>query len=80
MVALNIVAWPRAALPLELLAEVMRGGRSVAADGGFFVVGGHSVDDPEPKYGMVVVGRVTTSELMTIDAARPGDVLVLTNR
>jgi selenide, water dikinase len=78
VVALNIVAWPREALPLELLGEVLRGGRTVAADGGFFVVGGHSVDDPEPKYGMVVVGRVAMSELMTMDAARPGDVLVLT--
>lgn len=78
MVALNIVAWPREALPLELLGEVLRGGRSVAADGGFLVVGGHSVDDPEPKYGMVVVGRVATAELMTIDSAHPGDVLVLT--
>ncbi len=78
LVALNVTAWPRDTLPLELLADVLRGGREVAGRGGFHVVGGHTIDDPEPKYGMVVVGRATTSQLMTIDAARPGDVLVLT--
>jgi selenide,water dikinase len=78
LVALNIVAWPREQLPLELLADVLRGGRAAASDGGFIVVGGHSVDDPEPKYGMVVVGRAHPERLMTIDRAEPGDVLVLT--
>ncbi len=78
LVALNIVAWPRETLPLELLGDVLKGGRDVAAQGGFAIVGGHSVDDPEPKYGLVVVGRATTSDVMTIDAARPSDVLVLT--
>lgn len=77
-VALNIVGWPRDTLPLELLAEVLRGGRDVADSGGFVIVGGHTVDDPEPKYGMVVIGRVDRERMMTIDAARPGDVLVLT--
>jgi len=78
IVALNIAAWPRETLPLEMLAEVLRGGRSIAERGGFLVVGGHTVDDPEPKYGMVVVGRADPERLMTIDAARPGDALVLT--
>ncbi|MGH2759790.1 MAG: selenide, water dikinase SelD [Actinomycetota bacterium] len=78
LVALNIAAWPRETIPLELLADVLRGGRSVAEAGGFLVVGGHTVDDPEPKYGMVVVGRADPRRLMTIDAAKPGDVLVLT--
>lgn len=78
MVGLNIVAWPREALPLELLGEVLRGGRDVATQAGFAIVGGHSVDDPEPKYGLVVVGRAATGSVMTIDAARPGDALVLT--
>lgn len=78
LVALNISAWPSGELPLELLAEVLAGGRAVARDGGFAIVGGHTVDDPEPKYGMVVVGRAHPDRLMTIDAARPGDVLVLT--
>ena len=78
LVGLNIVAWPRDAIPLEVLGEVLKGGRDVATEGGFAIVGGHSVDDPEPKYGLVVVGRARTDEVMTIDAARPGDVLVLT--
>ena len=78
IVALNIVAWPREALPLELLGDVLRGGRDIADQGGFAIVGGHSVDDPEPKYGLVVVGRAATDRVMTIDAAQPGDVLVLT--
>lgn len=78
LVALNIAAWPRDSLPLELLAEVLRGGRSIAERGGFVIVGGHTVDDPEPKYGLVVVGRVDQQKIMTIDAARPDDVLVLT--
>jgi selenide,water dikinase len=76
--ALNIAAWPREALPLELLADVMRGGRDIADRGGFLIVGGHTVDDPEPKYGLVVIGRVDPRRIMTIDAARPGDVLILT--
>ncbi len=78
LVALNIAAWPRDTIPLELLADVLRGGRAAAEAGGFLVVGGHTVDDPEPKYGMVVVGRADPTHLMTIDAAKPGDVLVLT--
>jgi selenide,water dikinase len=78
LVALNIVAWPRETLPLELLGEVLLGGREVAQRGGFPIVGGHSVDDPEPKYGLVVVGRVANEHVMTIDRAAPGDVLLLT--
>ncbi|MEX2395295.1 MAG: selenide, water dikinase SelD, partial [Actinomycetota bacterium] len=78
IVGLNIVAWPRELLPLEMLADVLRGGRAAASDGGFLIVGGHSVDDPEPKYGMVVVGRAHPDRLMTIDRAEPGDVLILT--
>src|SRR5581483_850753 len=78
LVALNITAWPRETLPLQLLADVLLGGREVAKRGGFHVVGGHTIDDPEPKYGMVVVGRADANRLMTIDAAEPGDVLILT--
>jgi len=78
LVALNIVGWPRDALPLALLGEVLKGGLEVAQRAGFTVVGGHTVDDPEPKYGMVVIGRADPDKLMTIDAARPGDALVLT--
>jgi selenide,water dikinase len=78
VVALNLTAWPGATLPLSILAEVLRGGAAVAASAGCLVVGGHTIDDPEPKYGMAVVGLASPSRLFTIDAARPGDTLVLT--
>jgi selenide, water dikinase len=76
--ALNVVGWPREHLPLELLGDVLRGGADVARAAGAFVVGGHSVDDPEPKYGMVVIGEVHPERVVTIRGAMPGDALVLT--
>jgi selenide, water dikinase len=78
VVALNLTAWPGTTLSLDLLAEVLRGGASVCAAAGCLVVGGHTIDDPEPKYGMAVVGMADPSRLLTVDAARPGDTLVLT--
>jgi selenide, water dikinase len=78
VLALNLTAWPGATLPLSILADVLRGGAAVAASAGCLVVGGHTIDDPEPKYGMAVVGFASPSRLFTIDAARPGDTLVLT--
>ena len=75
---LNLVGWPRGTLPLEELAEVLRGGAEVVGQAGASVVGGHSIDDPEPKYGLVVVGEVAPEELTTNAEARPGDWLVLT--
>jgi len=78
LLALNLTAWPGSTLPLEVLAEVLRGGASVAASAGCLVVGGHTIDDPEPKYGMAVVGLAAPSRVLTISAARPGDTLVLT--
>ncbi len=75
---LNLVGWPRATLPLEDLAAVLEGGAEVVRRAGASVVGGHSIDDPEPKYGLVVVGEVVEAELTTNAAARAGDVLVLT--
>ena len=78
LLALNLTAWPGETLPLALLAEVLRGGAAVASAAGCLVVGGHTIDDPEPKYGMAVVGLASPARLFTIDAARPGDTLVLT--
>ena len=78
VLALNLTAWPGGTLPLSILADVLRGGASVAASAGCLVVGGHTIDDPEPKYGMAVVGFASPSRLFTIDAAKPGDTLVLT--
>ena len=76
--ALNLVGWPRDTLPFELLGEVLRGGGDVARAAGAFVLGGHSVDDPEPKYGMAAIGEVHPDRIVTNAGARPGDVLVLT--
>jgi selenide, water dikinase len=78
LLALNLTAWPGQTLPLSVLADVLRGGAEVAASAGCLVVGGHTIDDPEPKYGMAVVGLASPTRLFTIDAARPGDTLVLT--
>jgi selenide,water dikinase len=78
ILALNLTAWPAADLPVELLAEVLRGGAEIAAGAGCPVVGGHSIDDPEPKYGLAVVGLADPGRLLTIARARPGDRLVLT--
>src|SRR5437899_6429272 len=76
--ALNLVGWPREGLPFELLGEVIRGGADVARAAGAFVLGGHSVDDPEPKYGMAAIGEVHPDRIVRNSGARPGDVLVLT--
>src|SRR5690348_4809934 len=76
--ALNLVGWPRDKLPLELLGEVIRGGADVARAAGAVVLGGHSVDDPEPKYGMAVIGEARPDRIVKNSGARPGDALVLT--
>jgi selenide,water dikinase len=76
--ALNLVGWPRDTVPLELLGEVLKGGADIAREAQAFVLGGHSVDDPEPKYGMVVIGEVRPDRIVTNAGARAGDVLVLT--
>lgn len=76
--ALNIVGWPRDPEILALLSETLRGGSEVAREAGIFVVGGHSVDDREPKYGMVVVGEVHPDRVRTNAGGQPGDALVLT--
>jgi selenide,water dikinase len=78
--ALNLVAWPTEALPAEVLAEVLEGGADAGRACGFVVVGGHSIDDPEPKYGMAVVGEVHPDRLLVNTGLRAGDALVLTKR
>ena len=78
LLALNLVGWPRDKLPYELLGDVLRGGADIAKEAGAFVLGGHSVDDPEPKYGMVAIGEVHPHRIVTLARARAGDVLVLT--
>jgi selenide,water dikinase len=77
-VAVNLVGWPRDVLPLELLREVLRGGLDVAREAGCPVAGGHSIDDPEPKYGMAVTGVADVRRLIRNDAAQAGLPLTLT--
>ena len=77
VVAVNLVGWPRDVLPAELLREVLRGGLDVAAAAGCLVGGGHSIDDPEPKYGMAVTGVLDPRQLLRNDAARPGQPISL---
>ena len=75
--ALNLVAWSVADLGAELLGEVLRGGADVAQDAGVAIVGGHTIDDPEPKYGMAVTGVIDPAEVITNAQGRSGDALVL---
>jgi selenide,water dikinase len=77
LVALNIVGFP-ASLDKAILGEILRGGYSKANEAGCLIAGGHTVDDPEPKYGLSVVGLVAPGRQVTNAGARPGDVLVLT--
>nr|WP_277551994.1 selenide, water dikinase SelD [Kocuria oceani] len=78
VMAINLVGWPRDVLPMELLTEVLRGGLAVASEAGCPVIGGHSIDDPEPKYGMAVTGVADPARLLRNDAAAPGLPLTLT--
>lgn len=78
LVAVNLLAWPRDVLPFDLAREVLRGGLDVTAEAGCHVGGGHSVDDPEPKYGMAVTGVADPARLLRNDAGKPGTPLSLT--
>src|SRR6185503_18922501 len=78
LLALNLVAWPREALPFALLARVLDGGADVARNAQCLIAGGHSIDDAEPKYGLAVVGTVHPDAILTNRDARAGDALVLT--
>jgi selenide,water dikinase len=77
LTALNLVAFPKDG-PLEVLAEIMRGGAEKAQEAGVSIIGGHSIDDKEPKYGMAVTGVVHPDKIVLKAGARAGDVLVLT--
>lgn len=76
--ALNLLGFPRDLLSEGLAEEIIRGGAEVTREAGIPVLGGHSVDDPEPKFGMVVVGEVDADAVITNAHAQPGDALVLT--
>ena len=78
MTALNLVMFPARQLDMGLLKEILRGGHDKAAEAGTCLVGGHSVDDEEPKYGLSVNGTVHPDRIITNAGSRPGDALILT--
>lgn len=78
LTALSIVGWPRDSLSFELLGDVLEGGADVLAAAGCTLLGGHSIDDKEPKYGLAVTGLVSPDRIVTNAAGKPGDRLVLT--
>ena len=76
--AINLLGWPREVLPTELMSEVLRGGLDVATEAGISVTGGHSIDSPEPTYGMAATGVADPAKLMRNDSAEAGLPLTLT--
>jgi selenide, water dikinase len=78
VVAVNLLGWPRDRIPFDIAGEVLRGGGVVAAEAGCHLAGGHSIDDPEPKYGLAVTGIADPAHLLRNDAASPGVPLTLT--
>ena len=78
VVAVNLLGWPRDVLPFELAAETLRGGMDVCVQAGCHLAGGHSVDDPEPKYGLAVTGIADPDRLLRNDAGVAGVPLSLT--
>ena len=77
LLALNLVGFP-VGLPREILVSILKGGYEKAAEAGVLIVGGHTVDDAEPKYGLAVTGLIKPGDQITNSGAKPGDVLVLT--
>ena len=78
VVAVNLLGWPRDVLPFELAAQTLRGGLDVCSVAGCHLAGGHSVDDPEPKYGLAVTGIADPNRLLRNDSGKPGTPLSLT--
>jgi selenide,water dikinase len=78
LLALNVVAFPTDALPMEVLGEILRGGADTAREADVRIIGGHSIDDREPKYGLAVSGLVHPERVLRNSTAHPGDRLVLT--
>ncbi len=76
--ALSIVGFPEKRLPLEVLQEILKGAHDKAKEAGIFILGGHTVEDNEPKFGLVVTGIVDPNNVMTNDRAKPGDAIILT--
>ncbi|MDX9948100.1 MAG: selenide, water dikinase SelD [Bacteroidales bacterium] len=78
VIALNLMMFPSARLPLEAYASILRGGSDKAAEAGMRIIGGHTIDDNIPKYGLAVIGYVHPKRIITNSAAESGDLLILT--
>ena len=78
LLALNLVCWNTDELSMDLLGDVLQGGHDIATEAGFVIAGGHTVDDPEPKYGMVVIGEVHPDRMLTNTGFVAGQTLILT--
>jgi selenide,water dikinase len=78
VLALNIMMFPAARLPMEVYAEILKGGFDKATEAGVRIIGGHTIDDFPPKYGLAVVGYVHPKKIITNSGAQPGDNLILT--
>jgi len=78
LTALQLVSWPREDLPFELLGRVVDGGRSILESAECVLIGGHSIDDKEPKYGFAITGTVDPNQIVTSGGGRPGDALIIT--
>ena len=78
VVALNIIMFPASKLPMEAYAAILKGGSDMASEAGVKIIGGHTIDDITPKYGLAVVGYIHPEKIITNAGARPGDSLILT--
>jgi selenide,water dikinase len=78
VLALNILMFPATKLPMEAYAEILKGGFDKATEAGVRIIGGHTIDDFPPKYGLAVVGYIHPDKIITNAGAKPGDSLILT--
>jgi selenide,water dikinase len=78
VLALNIMMFPASRLPMEAYAEILKGGYDKAVEAGVRIIGGHTIDDFPPKYGLAVTGYVHPQKIITNAGAKPGDLLILT--
>jgi len=76
--ALSVVGFPEKRLPLKVLEEILRGAHEKAKEAGIGIIGGHTVEDNEPKFGLVVTGVIDPDHVLTNDKAQPGDAIILT--
>jgi selenide,water dikinase len=80
LIALNIVGFPNDTLPLDMLTQILKGGAEKAKEAGLTIVGGHTINDPEPKYGLAVTGLINPNMVVTNAGAAVGDLLILTKQ